>query len=186
MKTSTVVWRRNDLPGHESCRLRTRDTGFEIAGVAVLAYERQACRLDYVINCDSHWQTQSAMVTGWVGDRTIEITVARDADGQWRLNGRYVEDVAGCMDIDLNFSPATNLLPIRRLNLSGGATASARAAWLRFPSFTLEVLEQVYTRLASGRYRYESADGRFVAEPMVDEAGQVIAYGDIWSRDTGV
>jgi hypothetical protein len=87
------------------------------------------------------------------------------------------------MDIDLNFSPSTNLLPIRRLDLAVGATAAVRAAWLRFPSFKLEVLDQSYTRLESRRYRYESAGGRFVADVTVDDAGVVIDYGDIWSRE---
>lgn len=32
-------------------------------------------------------------------------------------------------------------------------------------------------------YRYESAGGRFVAEVTVDDAGLVIDYGDIWSRE---
>lgn len=40
--------------------------------------------------------------------------------------------MAECVDIDLNFSPSTNLLPIRRFDLSVGASAIVRAAWLRF------------------------------------------------------
>ena len=44
------------------------------------------------------------------------------------------------------------------------------AAWLRFPSFRLEVLEQTYRRLADRRYRYESAGGSFAAELDVDDA----------------
>ena len=65
--------------------------------------------------------------------------------------------VAGCVDLDLNFSPSTNLLPIRRLNLSVGQEAAVRAAWLRFPSFILEPLEQLYRRVDATTYRYESA-----------------------------
>lgn len=183
VKMHSVVWKRHDLPGHEACRVLRRDTSWEVVGVAVLVYERQACRLDYVIDCDPGWVTRSAVVTGWVGDQTIDITVVRDAGGRWQLNGRSIEDVAGCSDIDLNFSPSTNLLPIRRLDLAVGATAPVRAAWLRFPSFALEALDQSYTRLASGHYRYESAGGRFVAEVTVDGTGQVIDYGDIWSRE---
>jgi hypothetical protein len=151
--------------------------------VAVLIWEGKACRLDYVIDCDAQWLTRSAVVTGWVGDRTIDVTVTRTASGQWRLNGKVCEDVAGCIDIDLNFSPSTNLLPIRRLDLEVGALASVRAAWLRFPGFALEPLDQTYTRLEEGRYRYESGGGRFVAEVTVDDAGLVIDYGKIWSRE---
>ena len=69
------------------------------------------------------------------------------AGGVWRLDGRQRPEVAGCIDLDLNFSPSTNLLPIRRLELPVGGEARIRAAWLRFPAFSLEPLEQVYRRL---------------------------------------
>ena len=47
----------------------------------------------------------------------------------------------------------------------------------------LEPLEQTYTRIEAQRYRYESAGGGFVADVTVDEAGLVIDYGKIWSRE---
>lgn len=179
----TTMWRRHDIPGHEACRVVPRPDGWQVAGVAVLAFQGLGCRLDYVIDCDANWVTRSATVTGWTGDRIIDVKATRDADGQWRRNGRLCDAVAGCIDIDLNFSPATNLLPIRRCNLAVGGSAVVRAAWLRFPSFALEPLEQRYTRLEQRRYRYESGGGRFVAELTVDAAGLVITYGEIWSRE---
>lgn len=181
----SVLWKRQDLPGHEACRLLPLDTGWQLEGVAVFSYDRRACSLEYRINCDQHWVTQAAVVTGWVGNQTIDASISSDGAGMWRLNGRPVDGLAGCVDIDLNFSPSTNLLPIRRLNLEVGATGAVRAAWLRFPSFAVEPLDQSYTRLESRLYRYESAGGRFVAEVTVDETGLVVNYGDIWSRELG-
>ena len=55
-----------------------------------------------------------------------------------------------------------------------------RAAWLRFPSFHLEPLEQLYRRVDVATYRYESAGGRFVADLEVNADGFVIRYPDIW------
>src|SRR5438132_1248052 len=81
---------------------------------------------------------------------------------RWRLNGTECPAVAGCIDVDLNWSPSTNLLPICRLGLAPGQEAGVRAAWLRFPSFTLEPLEQRYRRLDAATYRYESGGGAFV------------------------
>lgn len=81
-----VIWKRHDLPGHETCRILALDTGWQVTGVTVLVYEGHACRLDYVIDCDLQWLTRSAMVTGWVGDRAIDVAVRRDVNGQWRLN----------------------------------------------------------------------------------------------------
>ncbi|MEA2604900.1 MAG: uncharacterized protein QOF89_5892 [Acidobacteriota bacterium] len=151
----------------------------------MFAYERQACRLDYTIACDQRWQTLSATVEGWVGDREVKVEIVREASGAWMLNDRDCPEVAGCIDVDLNFSPSTNLLPIRRLALKVGQSAQVRAAWLRFPSFALEPLEQSYARLEENLYQYESAGGRFVAQVTVDEEGLVTRYGDFWVRASG-
>ena len=177
-----VVWGRHDFPGHEACRVVEVDTGWRLEGVAVLCYEGLPCRLDYFVECDPRWATRSAGVSGWVGDRTIGVLVAREATGQWRLNGSVCGEVDGCVDVDLHFSPSTNLLPIRRLDLAIGAAARVRAAWLVFPSFALEPLDQIYTRLEARRFRYEAAGG-FTVEVAVDDAGLVIDYGRIWSRE---
>ena len=71
---------------------------------------------------------------------------------------------------------------VGRLALPVGGRATVRAAWLRFPSFTLEPLEQVYERLAEGRYRYESDGGSFTAEIDVDASGLPSRYGP-WAAE---
>jgi uncharacterized protein len=179
----TIFWRRLDRPGHEACRLTPLGEGWELAGTAVFSQEGQACRLEYAIACDAQWRTLSAVVSGWIGEGDVEIEVSRDEAGLWRLNGDLVPAVEGCVDVDLNFSPSTNTLPIRRFNLEVGSSVHVRAAWLRFPSFKLEPLEQSYTRVGTNLYRYESAGGRFVASVEVDEVGLVTEYGEIWRRE---
>ena len=144
--------------------------------MAVFAHESQPCRLDYDVRCDASWVTRSARVTGSVGTRGIDVTVEHEA-GEWMLNGQVVAAVRGCIDVDLNFSPSTNVLPIRRLALPIGGRATVRAAWLRFPSFTLEPLEQVYERLAERRYRYESNGGGFTGRDRRGRDGLPSRYG---------
>lgn len=181
--SSPVIWKRHDLAGHETCRVVVVDTGWRLTGVAVFVADGQACRLDYVIDCGQDWATKSAGVAGWIGDRAIDIKIRRGPENHWYLNEQASTNVEGCVDIDLNFSPTTNLLPIRRLNLGIGETAMVRAAWLRFPSLKLEPLEQTYTRVGDRQYRYESGGGEFAADLKVDETGLVIDYGDLWSRE---
>ena len=88
--------------------------------------------------------------------------------------------MANCIDLDLNFSPSTNLLPIRRSNLAIGEGTEVRAAWLRFPSFKLEPLSQRYKRIDESTYRYESGGGNFVTELTVNAVGFVTTYPDLW------
>jgi hypothetical protein len=180
MTGETILWRRLDRPGHEYARLSRDGTEWQLAGVAVFQHERLPCRLDYAIVCDAQWRTKTGRVTGWVGDRTVEVEVSIDASGAWHINGTARQEVAGSVDLDLNFSPSTNLLPIRRLALPVGKHAHVKAAWLRFPSFTLEPLEQTYRRVDDGVYRYESAGGTFVAEIEVNSVGLVTSYPPAW------
>lgn len=210
---SSILWRRLDREGHEACRLsplgpsagpseqsrgveprdqsrgvepREQDHGgWSLAGSAVFAHEGRPCRLDYAIACDAAWSTVSARVGGWIGDRVVDVEIAVDHRRRWFLNGILVDAVAGCLDVDLNFSPSTNLLPIRRLGLAVGAEAPVRAAWLRFPGFELELLEQIYRRTGRTSYRYESAGGRFTADLDVDESGFVTRYPGLCETVSG-
>ena len=181
-----MLWRRLDQPGMESVRLVKLETGWSLRGTAVFLQEASPCRLEYQITLDSGWETRDAKVMGWVGKQSIaiDLRVDRGADEikQWWMNGIAIPQVAGCIDLDLHFSPSTNLIPIRRFDLQVGESAALRAAWLRFPEFTLEPLAQVYSRTGTATYRYESADGSFSAELTVNRDGFVTDYPPIWEQ----
>jgi hypothetical protein len=103
---------------------------WRLTGTAVFASDGRPCRLDYLVVCDPDWRTRTGRVTGWLGTDLVEVEVAAEA-GRWRLNGVDCPAVAGCVDLDLNFSPSTNLLPIRRLGLPVGASVQALAQELQ-------------------------------------------------------
>jgi hypothetical protein len=183
LKTRSILWRGLYLPGHEACRLFPQDAEWRLEGTAVLSHDHQPCRLAYLVVCDEKWNTLRAKVSGWLGSATVDIELVVDRDRHWWLNGMEHPTVAGSIDLDLNFSPSTNLLPIRRLNLAVGQQAEVKAAWLRFPSFELEPLAQIYRRVDESTYRYESGGGRFVADLKVDSAGFVTNYPGIWEAE---
>jgi hypothetical protein len=157
--------------------------GWHLSGVALLAESERPCRVEYDIDCDAHWLTRRCSLRGYIGAAPVTLDLARGPTGEWTVGGRPAVNLTGCDDIDLGFSPATNLLPIRRLGLAVGARAAVRAAWVRFPELTTEVLEQVYTRLTQEQYLYESAGGSFRRELVVDEVGFVLDYPDLWHAE---
>jgi uncharacterized protein len=179
MAERSVLWRSLDGTGHEACRVFTREAEWHLEGSAVFSHEQQPCRLDYHVRCDASWTTRSGRVSGWLGQTSVDLEIAVDTDRNWRVNGVECASVAGCIDLDLNFSPSTNLLPIRRLNLEVGQEAEVKAAWLRFPSFELETLVQIYRRIDQSTYQYRS-EPDFVADLEVDEFGLVTNYRDLW------
>jgi hypothetical protein len=174
-----TIWRRIDHPGHEWLQVSDASTFHQLEGAAVGVYEQLPTRLDYRIRTGPDWKTESARVSGWVGDRRIELDIQVEGD-RWRMNGVEQPQVVGCVDIDLNYSPSTNLLPVRRLNLAVGQSAVVKAAWLHFPDFELRPLEQVYRCIDPLLYRYESGGGSFSAEVRFNEAGALVEYGGYW------
>lgn len=182
-RSSSIVWRRTDKAGHEFANLAERDDGARLTGVAVLSERGAPCRVRYLIECDAEWRTTSCVLTGQIGDKAVEIEIKRDGE-TWTANGVEISAVAGCEDVDLGFSPATNLLPIRRLGLKVGQSASVRAAWVHFPELKVQLLEQKYTRLAEDKYRYESGGGSFRRELKVDDKGFVLEYPDLWYAES--
>lgn len=177
----TVLWRRLDDSGHEFARLFRDGATWRLSGTAVFTHETKPCCLGYEVVCDSGWRTMSGRVSGWVENEVVDVDIVAQGDGRWFINRRECPAVFGCLDLDLNFSPVTNTLPLRRLQLKLNQRATVTAAWLKFPSFRLEPLEQVYERTANLAYHYESAGGSFTADIEVDEFGLVRHYPNGWA-----
>lgn len=182
---SHMRWRRLDVPGREDARVEQTPDGWRLTGELNVTEEGVPARLRYRIDCDGAWRTRSARIEGEMGGRPVRFDLAADGAGQWTRDGQPVPEVAGAMDVDLGFTPATNTLPIRRLALAVGESAPVRSAWLRFPELRLEALEQTYTRAAEHAYRYlADVDGEpFTARLDTDAFGRVLRYEGLWEAE---
>jgi len=182
--TDTILWRRVDLPGHEIAAFDVLDQGWKLWGTAIFASEQGPSKLSYVVTCDSRGQTTSAQIDGVIGSNAVDLTVSANAQRVWHLNGTECSAIEGCIDIDLGFSPSTNLLPIRRLALGVGQEAAVAAAWLPFPSLRFELLPQLYRRDGERTYHYESHRGFFTQALEVNSTGFVTSYPGLWQAET--
>ena len=142
-------------------------------------------RLVYRVTCDPRWRTRDGHVRGAVGARPVDLRIERSPGGAWRLGGRIVPGLCGCRDLDLGFTPATNLLPIRRLDLPRGRAADAPAAWLDVRDGTLVRLPQSYVRRTATAYRYEAPTVGYAADLAVSDAGFVTRYPGLWTSVSG-
>ena len=175
-------WRRLDVPGREEARIEQTDEGWRLTGELEADEVSVRAQLMYVIECERDWRTRRTVVTGSASGVAMRFEFAADGQGHWTLDGVPLPLVEGALDIDLGFTPATNLLPIRRLDLAVGERADVRTAWLRFPELRVEALEQSYQREAARVFRYEAlVDGeRFRARLDTDEFGRVQLYEGLW------
>jgi uncharacterized protein len=180
---SVMLWRRLDLPGHDAARVVFHEPFWQLGGMAVFSHNGLPCRLEYAVVCDAAWRTLHAGVVGWMGSRRVRVNLVASAGRGWHLNSRLHTDLADCLDVDLAFTPATNMLPIRRLTLRPGQASAVRAAWLTFPALTLESLDQTYRRTGESTYHYESGGGAFATDLEVNEAGFVTRYPGQWERE---
>ena len=178
-------WRRLDVPGREEARIEQTAEGWRLTGELELDEASVRAQLIYVIECERDWRTRQTIVTGPAAGAPIRFEFAADGYGHWTLNGAPLPLVEGALDIDLGFTPATNLLPIRRLDLAVGERADVRTAWVRFPELRVEALEQSYQREAARVFRYEAlVDGeRFRAQLDTDEFGRVLLYEGLWEAE---
>jgi len=182
---SSGIWQWLQRGGMERFEF-LRDGDRRIFRGTILTFaDRDSAEARYEIICDQEFRTRRAEVSlrTATGERTLQISVE---NGRWHTNGRESAAVQGAIDIDLGWSPSTNALPIRRLNLAvGGSSGEFIAAWVRFPELTLEPLPQEYLRRSECVYRYSSRGGDFTAELQVDDEGIVGLPGILAAGENG-
>lgn len=181
---SSGLWRWLNGTGLERFDLLREPNGWTLRGTVLALGGQGPVETTYKLFCDSAWRTQQANL--WLRDksRDRQLRLAFES-GRWFENGQERNDLAGCIDIDLGWSPSTNTIAIRRLNLPLGARSGLLTmAWVRFPELTIEPLTQEYQRLNERLYRYTSRSG-FSAVIEVDEEGLVVEYEGVWKRIVG-
>lgn len=177
-----VLWRRLDETALKRCRLWETAEAYVLEGTLLTLIERSPAEVRYRVDCGRDWRTRTVQVALTVGDTSRVMALRRDEEGRWWRDGAQLHVLDGLVEVDLGFTPATNTLPIRRLGLEVGASATVDAAWVRAPELELERLSQRYTRLDARRYRCESAGGAFESELEVDEHGVVVSSGGCGSE----
>jgi hypothetical protein len=180
-KAAFILWRQLDAEGHCACWLSRQPDGWSLDGTVVFDHEAMPCALNYTVRCDTNWRTHSASIVGRLGMDNVDLDIARDGK-TWLLNGVEQPLAEGCLDLDLGFTPATNLLALRRLSLSVGDESPAPAAYLEAPTSGLVRLEQTYRRIDRLRYAYESPAFGYAEVLTVSDEGFVTDYPGLWQQ----
>ena len=175
-----ILWRRIDYPGLELCDFQHSKTSISLNGLVLLTYDARIYHIEYEIVCSPEWRTKSASIKGKVGTRNFNIRIDTDLEKHWYYNNKRNIAVDGCVDIDLGFSPSTNILPIRRLHLVKGTMIKVTAAWIEFPSFKLKPLQQTYSKKTNQIVHYESSAGKFQSDLEINSKGMVVKYPGLW------
>lgn len=143
-------------------------------------------RLAYRLTWDDSWQLRDADLAVATERFARSLHLQTDGQGHWRhRDGPAIDDLLGCLDVDIWPTPFTNTFPIRREPMAVGERRQFRMVWISAPDLTFHAQPQAYTRLADRLYRFENLDGSgFSAELPVDRDGIVLDYPQLFRRLT--
>ena len=147
--------------------------------------EEDLASVGYRLECDAAWRFIRLDITVTKAGGSSRMSLSVDEDGHWHSDDTALPALEGCIDIDINVTPLTNTLPIRRLAWQPGTVHDLDVAYVSIPELSVRPHRQRYTLLAAEArgeavYRYESGD--FRADLRVDGDGFVMDYPGLWNR----
>lgn len=129
-------------------------------------------------------------VTSATAERERNLTLNHTEDGYWLLDtgsGGSRAEFDGALDVDLQFSPLYNALPIRRTKLHREPVDhKLPIVFVSLPTLEVELASQRYRTLstldADGRAVVGFSSKTFAADIVVDADGMVIDYPGVATR----
>lgn len=186
VRCRTICWTPSWNKNLEGVGLEHLLLAERVADSVVLAFDEEhgPFRLTYRLTWDESWQLRDAELVVATDRSTRTLSLQTDGQGHWRHgDGRAIDELDGCRDIDIWPTPFTNSFPIRREQMAVGERRQFQMAWIFAPNLTAHPRPQAYTRLADRLYLFENLDGSgFSAELPVDEDGIVVDYPDLFRR----
>jgi len=178
----TPIWNKDqEGVGLEHLLLAER-----VADSVVLAFDEEhgPFRLIYRLTWDESWRLRDAELVCATERSTRSLSLQTDGQGHWRhSDGQPIDELDGCLDIDIWPTPFTNSFPIRREPMTVGERRQFRMVWVFAPDLIVRPQRQAYTRLSDRLYLFENLDGSgFRAELGVDEDGIVLDYPNLFRR----
>ncbi len=168
----SIRWRGLELQTLEHAHVMANGRDTRIRG-AVIGPD---FGLFYRIKLDENGHTRTVRIERADG-KVLELF----ADGAGGWSDDRAEPIAalrGCIDVDIWPTPMTNALPIRRLEWTDQPVRLAMA-WIDATDLNFKRSEQIYTRLDTNRFRFQSADFEAVIE--TDEDGLVVDYPGLFT-----
>lgn len=180
--SASMLWRRFDTPGHEACRLENNGTGWNLLGTAIFRHKAGPANISYSVQCDVHWATLSGQVRGLIGKQQIDYVVTRN-EKLWTLNNVEILGLEHIVDLDLGFTPATNLQQLRRVSIMQDEAVQLPVAWLDVDAGTLTELPQTYQRRSERTFWYSAPSVGYEGLIEVAPNGFIRRYPRLWEAE---
>jgi len=182
--TTALGWAARSWPGMEHVIVSVGPARITADSQMILA-DGDLATVDYRIECDVSWRFRRLDVTVRNAAGSSRMSLSVDEEGHWHRADAAQPLLEGCVDIDIDRTPFTNTLPVRRLAWLPGTPRDLDMAYVSIPDLSVRPVRQRYTLLSGSddgeaMYRYESGD--FRADLRLDASGFVADYPGLWDR----
>jgi hypothetical protein len=149
-------------------------------------------RVDYRLEAPERFVTRELELTATTEAWRRRLVLRHDGSGRWTAEVADEGDVPGgpwdgslpdlgeALDVDIQNSPLTNTMPIRRHGFDEAGSGEFVMAFVRAPTLRVEASAQGYQHLrragAGAVVRYLSLGGDFRADLEVDDEGLLVFY----------
>jgi hypothetical protein len=138
-----LTWRAQDAPRMESVRIQLSGNRIKANGriVAAATEAHPAFGAYYDLQTDETGATKRLGMTVTLAERERVFSFARDEENMWLVTDHQGEHRAaynGALDVDVEFSPFFNALPIRRLGLyQRAASVTLPVVYVNLPEMSI-------------------------------------------------
>ena len=111
-----------------------------LADSVIVAFDEEhgPFRLTYRLAWDESWRIRNAELVVVTERSTRSLSLRTDGQGHWRRgDGPTIDDLNGCVDIDIWPTPFTNSFPILREPMTVGERREFKMAWIRAPDLAV-------------------------------------------------
>lgn len=183
--TKELMWTSVEAPGYEHVRIDEGHPEWTVFdSMFVRVHEGDVRRGGYTLIVDKAWRTlEIRLMVEHAPGQMAALHLLASGDGAWTdADGNRLPELAGCIDVDIQWSPLTNTLPVRRLGLTPGQEQDIRVAYLPLPGLGARPLMQRYVGIDDHRVRYESPTRDFQRDISIDDDGFVVEYLGLFTR----
>lgn len=185
---AAASWTHEDARiGFEIVFFRPAADGHRLVGHTTANEDAVLWSVGYDVTVDAGWRTRAVRASTLTVEGAREVSLERDSDDRWTVDGGRRPDLDGCVDVDFESSAVTNTFPVHRLDFVEGAVIDVFSAFVRADDLRVERLDQTYTLLSASpeglRFHYESPRFEVVCDLEYDTAGLIVDYPGIASRN---
>lgn len=178
----SVDWKGLTDPTFENCTIAIIQDQLVVSSQIVGTSASIPFEVQYVIYCSSNWEVSSFCIDLSMQGEQKQLKGRRDSANNWAINGQLVPSLQTCIDIDISLTPFTNSLPINRLTLQQGDSATIDVLYIDVFRQTTKLARQTYTHVDMGEYHYHNHSSGFQSAVYIDADGLVTRYPNLFER----